>query len=80
MYFVYLLKSINFPDQAYIGCTTNIANRFKVHNFGGSPHTAKYKPWTLHAYFAFEEKQRAYDFEKYLKSHAGKSFASKRLW
>lgn len=80
MYFVYFLKSINFPDQTYIGCTSNIDKRFEVHNFGGSPHTAKYKPWAFHAYFAFEEKQKAYDFEKYLKSHAGKAFASKRLW
>lgn len=80
MYFVYLLKSVNFPDQTYIGCTSNVTNRFKAHNFGGSPHTAKYKPWTLHAYFAFKDKQKAHDFEKYLKSHAGKAFASKRLW
>lgn len=80
MYFVYLLKSINSPEQTYIGCTTNIENRFKTHNFGGSPHTGKYKPWMLHAYFAFEGKQKAYNFEKYLKTHAGKAFASKRLW
>ena len=80
MFFVYLLKSINFPDQTYVGCTANIENRLKVHNYGGSPHTSKYKPWILHAYFAFKDKQKAFDFEIYLKSNAGKAFAQKRFW
>ncbi len=80
MYFVYLLKSIHFPNQTYIGSTANIDTRFKAHNSGSSPHTSKYKPWNLHAYFAFEDKYKAYDFEKYLKSHSGKAFANKRLW
>lgn len=80
MYFVYLLKSIDFSDQKYIGCTSNIANRFRAHNNGGSSHTAKYKPWRLHACFSFEDKQKAYDFERYLKSHSGIAFAKKRFW
>ncbi|MFZ5953715.1 MAG: GIY-YIG nuclease family protein [Candidatus Dependentiae bacterium] len=80
MYFVYLLKSINFSNQTYIGYTTDIQNRLITHNNGGSPHTAKYKPWKLHAYFAFEDKYVALKFEQYLKSHAGKAFANKRLW
>ena len=80
MYFVYLIRSESSPDQTYIGCTSKVDNRVKVHNVGGSPHTAKYRPWTLHAYFAFEDKYRAFEFEKYLKSHAGKAFAKKRLW
>lgn len=80
MYFVYLLKSLNFPNQTYVGYTTNIEERIAVHNSGGSIHTAKYKPWAMHAYFAFEDKHRALEFERYLKSHAGKAFASKRFW
>lgn len=79
MHFVYLIKSIDFPNQIYIGCTSDIKNRLKTHNQGGSPHTAKYKPWKLHAYFAFDEKHTSYQFEKYLKSHAGKAFAKKRF-
>jgi len=79
MYFVYLLKSINFPEQTYIGCTSNINNRFKARNSGSSRHTAKYKPWSLVTYFAFQDKCKAYDFEKYLKLHAGKAFAAKRF-
>ena len=80
MYFVYLLKSINNPEENYVGYTTNLKQRLTVHNSGGSPHTMKYKPWKLNCCLAFEEKFRALDFEKYLKSHAGKAFAKKRLW
>jgi putative endonuclease len=79
MYFVYLLKSINFPEQTYVGFTTDIESRLRVHNAGGSPHTAKYKPWILQGYMAFLDKYKALEFEEYLKSHAGKAFANKRL-
>ena len=47
MYYVYLIKSINFPDQTYVGYTADLKERLKVHNSGRSPHTAKYKPWDL---------------------------------
>ena len=80
MYYVYLLKSINHSDQIYIGFTLDLKERLKVHNAGGSTHTAKYKPWLLHAYFAFSTKKQALDFEKYLKSHSGRAFASKHFW
>lgn len=79
MHFVYLLKSINF-SEIYVGYTTNIEQRLSYHNLGRSSHTAKYKPWKLHAYFAFEDKYIALDFENYLKSNSGKAFSNKRLW
>ena len=80
MHYVYLLKSVNFPQNTYVGYTTNIKNRLKNHNEGGAIHTAKYKPWILHAYFGFNDKKLAQNFEKYLKSHSGRAFAKKRLW
>ena len=40
----------------------------------------KYKPWVLHVYFAFHEKDKALEFETYLKSHSGRAFAKKRFW
>jgi len=79
MYYVYLIKSINFPNQKYIGFTEDISTRLKVHNAGGSVYTAKYKPWSLHAYFAFYHKKQALNFEKYLKSHSGRAFTSKHF-
>lgn len=80
MYFVYLLKSISYPKKTYVGYTTNLGQRLQVHNAGGSPHTAKYKPWKLHCYLAFEDKYKALNFERYLKSHAGQAFSNKRMW
>ena len=80
MYYVYLLRSIPFPEQTYIGFTEDLKSRIKAHNFGQSPHTSKYKPWHLSTYLAFENREKALDFEKYLKSHSGKAFANKRLW
>jgi putative endonuclease len=80
MYFVYLLRSISYPDQTYIGYTTDLNARLTSHNHGKSKHTAKYKPWELVTYTAFSEQSKALSFEKYLKSHSGKAFARKRLW
>jgi len=80
MFYVYLLKSINYSEKRYIGYTTNINARLKTHNSGKSPHTAAYKPWRLHVCFVFSEKDKATNFETYLKFHAGRAFANKRLW
>lgn len=79
MYYVYILRSINHPDQVYYGNTHDMKQRIADHNSGKSPHTSKYAPWELECYIAFPDKQKAYDFEKYLKSHSGRAFAEKRL-
>lgn len=80
MYYVYLLRSIPYPDQTYIGFSENLKSRLNAQNWGQSPHTAKIKPWKLVTYLAFEDRKRALDFENYLKSHSGKAFANKHLW
>jgi putative endonuclease len=80
MFYVYMLRSSGFPDQTYIGFTEDLKKRLSVHNDGGSPHTAKFRPWTLVNYQAFSDRERALAFEKYLKSGSGNAFASKRLW
>ena len=80
MYYVYMLRSIPNPDQTYIGFTEDLKTRLKSHDQGQSPHTAKYKPWELITYIAFNNKSKALSFEKYLKYHSGKAFANKRLW
>jgi len=79
MFYVYLLRSIPNPDQTYIGFTEDLKARLTAHNYGQSPHTSKYKPWNLITYLAFNDKDRAVSFEKYLKSHSGKAFANKRF-
>jgi putative endonuclease len=59
MYYVYLLKSQSRPKQPYIGSTRDLRRRLKEHNEGRSPHTAKFRPWILIAYFAFSEEGAA---------------------
>jgi len=79
MWYVYIIRSINFPEQEYIGATSNLKRRLPEHNAGKSAHTAKFKPWELVCYCAFRAKMRALEFETYLKSHSGRAFAKKRL-
>jgi putative endonuclease len=79
MWYVYVARSDNFQDQEYTGVTANLKTRMADHNAGRSSHTAKFAPWTLVWYCAFQDKLRALAFEKYLKSHSGRAFAKKRL-
>lgn len=80
MFYVYLIRSISFPGQVYVGITEDLKKRLRVHNSGGSIHTAKYNPWELVVYMGFKSEAKAREFEKYLKSGAGRAFAKKRLW
>lgn len=80
MYYVYLIQSINFPDQRYIGFSEDLKSRMKAHNAGESKHTSKFHPWELIAYQGFKDKRKAQEFEHYLKTGSGKAFANKRFW
>lgn len=80
MFYVYLLISHSDPAQRYVGFTTDLKQRVKSHNDGGSVHTRKYRPWTLVSYLAFDDERRTREFEFYLKSGSGRAFANKRLW
>jgi predicted GIY-YIG superfamily endonuclease len=80
MHYVYLIRSTTYPNQKYIGITSDLRARLKAHNEGRSPHTSKYKPWMLVTYIAFSDESRAVEFERYLKSGSGHAFANKRLW
>ena len=79
MNYVYLLESIDFPDETYIGLTDDLRSRFFAHNAGRSPHTAKFKPWRLVCYVAFADEHKAVAFERYMKTASGRAFAKKRL-
>ena len=80
MKYVYLIQSIPYPDQRYIGITSDLKNRLKAHNEGRSKHTSKYKSWKLVAYVAFSDDEKASEFEQYLKSGSRRAFAAKLLW
>ena len=78
-YYTYILQSQKTPERFYTGFTENIENRLKDHNSGKDPHTSKYKPWRIKTAIAFTDRQKALDFEIYLKTQSGRAFAKKRL-
>lgn len=47
MWYVYIIRSDQYPDQEYTGATEDLRQRLIDHNSGKSTHTPKYKPWTL---------------------------------
>lgn len=79
MKYVYLLESLDRPEQRYIGLASNPRRRLTAHNAGQSIHTARHKPWRLITYIAFSDEAKAAAFERYLKSASGRAFANKRL-
>jgi predicted GIY-YIG superfamily endonuclease len=80
MHYVYLLRSQSDAKQQYIGCTSNLKLRVAQHNRGDSPHTSKFIPWHLIAYFAFPERKTAVAFELYLKSGSGRAFTKRHFY
>ncbi len=79
MTYVYLLKSLKYPHEIYIGYTKYLKDRLAQHNQGASFHTSKFAPWELEVFFVFKNENAAIKFEKYLKSCSGRAFISKRL-
>jgi putative endonuclease len=79
VWYVYIIRSVSSPNQEYTGATANLKQRLLDHNTGKSTHTAKYRPWEVIWYSAFQDKYKALEFEKYLKSHSGRAFAKKRF-
>ena len=80
MHYVYLLRSISYPDQTYIGYTTNLKHRLEQHNSATTYYTSDHKPWKLVTYIGFDSYEKAIAFEKYLKGGSGYVFAQKRFW
>jgi predicted GIY-YIG superfamily endonuclease len=79
MKYVYILECIAEPSRHYTGLTDDLRARLSAHNAGQVFHTSKFKPWRLNTYIAFSDPDRAVRFERYLKTHAGRAFARKRL-
>jgi putative endonuclease len=83
MQHVYILQSLEFPDKYYTGCTNDVEERVRRHNAGHtdsqSHHTSMYGPWKLVVQIGFDDKAKAFAFEKYLKSGSGRAFAKKHF-
>jgi predicted GIY-YIG superfamily endonuclease len=80
MHYVYLIESIAFPDERYVGVAADLKRRLIDHDAGKSAHTSKFRPWRLVTYIAFSSRPKAAAFERYIKSGSGHAFARKRLW
>lgn len=79
MHYVYILESESHPGRYYVGETADLRERLKQHNAGKSVHTARFRPWNLVWYAAFQNRPAARRFETYLKSASGRAFQKKRL-
>lgn len=79
MFYIYILESVENPDKFYVGLTEDLKARLKEHNAGRVFHTAKFKLWVIKNYFAFQDRGKAYSFEKYLKSGSGRAFAKRHF-
>ncbi|MGA2221729.1 MAG: GIY-YIG nuclease family protein [Verrucomicrobiia bacterium] len=78
-FYVYILESVKAPSHFYTGFTEDIKQRLIDHNEGKSVHTAELRPWRIKTCIAFADREKALNFEHYLKTASGRAFAKKRL-
>lgn len=77
--YVYILRSLSYSNQEYVGSTSDLRNRIREHNRGEQYHTAKFRPWKIKVAIWLDQKEKATNFERYLKSGAGRAFRSKHF-
>ena len=59
MTYVYILRSLEFPERYYVGITGDLRSRLRKHNAGEVSHTSKYAPWEIKTYVAFADEKQA---------------------
>ena len=79
MHYVYIIQSAALPEKFYTGQTSDLERRIAEHNRHRRKYSSRYKPWKLRTYFAFDLKDRAIAFERYLKTPNGRALAKKRF-
>jgi len=77
MWTVYILKCAD--NTYYTGCTQCLSDRLESHINGEVLYTSSRLPFQLITHIVFNDKYRAFAFEKYLKSGSGKAFMFKRF-
>ena len=80
MFYTYILESLSNSSRLYHGHSSDLKQRLADHNAGKCPHTAKYIPWKLKFYAAFETVELARHFEEYLKTGSGHAFSKRHLF
>ena len=73
MFFVYILYS-EHHGKHYTGFTSDLEQRLISHNKFGKDWTSRYRPWKLIYKKEFENKSLAMEYEKWLKTGAGRDF------
>ena len=68
---VYILQSIDHPEQFYTGLCKRVEKRLGAHNAGQSAHTSKFKPWRLLSAHHFADPKTAAAFEPILSQGQG---------
>jgi putative endonuclease len=76
MYYVYVLKSVNF-NKVYVGLTTNIDKRLIQHNSGKIKSNKAYTPFIVVYFETFKTREDARKKEKYFKAGAGRRYLTK---
>ncbi len=76
MHYIYSLKC---AKGYYIGCTSDLKARIQRHHNGHVDATKNRRPVSLEFYFAIEDKNKAFAFEKYLKSGSGRAFINRHF-
>ena len=77
MWHVYILKCLD--KTHYVGCTNDLEDRVKRHNLGQVHYTKTRLPFELIVSISFNDKYKAYAFEKYLKSGSGRAFSKRHF-
>ena len=78
-YYVYILIDTATETHHYVGSTQDLSARLAKHNAGEVPHTSKFKPWRIQTAIAFDGKEKACAFEKYLKTGSGREFTKRHF-
>jgi putative endonuclease len=76
---VHILLSLSASEHFYVGFTQNLKERLRRHKAGEVPHTSKFRPWRIKTMIAFTDRDRALQFERYLKTSFGRALTKKRL-
>lgn len=79
MYYTYILRN-SITNRYYIGYTPDLKNRLQKHLTGKVLSTKSNQNYHLEWYCAFQIRDQALAFEKYLKTGSGIAFMKKRFF
>jgi hypothetical protein len=79
MWYVYIIRSIDFPNQEYIGASADLKQRKKIIIVESPRIPPSLRPGNWFGIVLFLINTKLWNLKKYLKSHCDKAFASKRF-